>query len=70
MLLIDSNQYLNLYKTPRGKQLLAPLKEVKAHIFSTQQIADEVRRNKLKIAGAFLRGSDKTRWRVVCGSAG
>ncbi len=54
MLLIDSNQYLNLYKTPRGKHLLAPLKEVKAHIFSTQQIADEVRRNKLKIAGAFL----------------
>jgi hypothetical protein len=54
MLLIDSNQYLNLYKTPRGKQLLAPLKEVKDHIFSTQQIADEVRRNKLRIAGTFL----------------
>jgi len=55
MLLIDANKYLDLYRTDKGRKLLAPLSEQASHIFVTQQIVDEVQRNKLRAAADFLR---------------
>ncbi|REH40325.1 hypothetical protein DFR26_0525 [Paraperlucidibaca baekdonensis] len=55
VLLIDANKYLDLYRTDKGRKLLAPLAEQAPHIFITQQIVDEVQRNKLRAAADFLR---------------
>ncbi|MDN3524664.1 PIN domain-containing protein [Halomonas sabkhae] len=55
VLLIDANKYLDLYRTDKGRKLLAPLSEQASHIFVTQQIVDEVQRNKLRAAADFLR---------------
>jgi hypothetical protein len=54
VLFLDANQYLDLYRMPRGKQLLAALDEQKDYIFVTPQIVDEVNRNKVKVAASFL----------------
>ena len=55
LLFIDANKYLDLYRTDKGRKLLAPLAEQASYIFVTQQIVDEVRRNKLGVAAEFLR---------------
>ena len=51
---IDANQYLNLYRVTTGKQLLAPLQKHQDYLFVTDQIVQEVERNKLQVAAAFL----------------
>ena len=51
---IDANQYLNLYRVTTGKQLLAPLQEHQEYLFVTEQIVQEVERNKLQVAAEFL----------------
>jgi hypothetical protein len=54
LLFIDANKYLDLYRTDKGKKLLAPLGEQVEYIFVTQQIVDEVQRNKINVAANFL----------------
>ncbi|MBW3586783.1 MAG: DUF4935 domain-containing protein, partial [Cyanobacteria bacterium 0813] len=56
LLFIDTNKYLDLYRTDKGKKLLVPLKEQADHIFVTQQVVNEVQRNKLVVAADFLKG--------------
>ena len=51
---IDANIYLDLYQIPSGKKLLAFLQEQHAHIFVSQQIVDEVERNKLNVANEYF----------------
>ena len=54
-LFIDTNQYLKLYMADKGKKkLLQLLKENQQYIFITQQIVDEIQRNKLRQAKSFL----------------
>jgi hypothetical protein len=53
-LFIDANKYLDLYRTKTGKLILAALGEQADHIFVTQQIVNEVKRNKIKVAADFL----------------
>ncbi len=50
LLFIDANRYLDLYRTKKGNRLLAPLQEQVDHIFVTQQVVDEVQRQKLSAA--------------------
>jgi hypothetical protein len=54
LLFIDANKYLDLYRTVNGKKLLTPLGEQADHIFVTQQVVEEVQRNKISVAAAFL----------------
>ena len=54
LLFIDANKYLDLYRTDKGKKLLAPLGEQVGYIFVTQQVVDEVQRNKIFVAAEFL----------------
>ncbi len=54
LILIDANQYLDLYRVTKGKKLLAPLREQEEYIFVTVQIVEEVQRNKLRVAANFL----------------
>jgi hypothetical protein len=54
LLFIDSNKYLDLYRTDKGKKLLAPLGEQVEYIFVTQQVVAEVQRNKILVAAEFL----------------
>jgi hypothetical protein len=54
LLFIDANIYLDLYQTHTGKKLLAPLSEQSDRIFVTQQVVDEVIRNKIEVTAAFL----------------
>lgn len=56
IIFIDANQYLDLYRTHTGKKLLASLKEQKDYIFVTEQVVDEVQRNKVYVAATFLKG--------------
>lgn len=56
LIFIDANKYLDLYRTDKGRMLLAPLlEEQSSYIFITQQIVDEVQRNKLNVVAEFLR---------------
>ena len=55
LLFIDANKYLDLYRTDKGRKLLAPLTEQAEYVFVTQQIVNEVERNKLGVAAEFLR---------------
>ncbi|MBS9405624.1 DUF4935 domain-containing protein, partial [Halomonas sp. TRM85114] len=55
LLFIDANKYLDLYRTDKGRKLLAPLAEQASYVFVTQQVVDEVERNKLGAAAEFLR---------------
>lgn len=52
VIFIDANVYLRFYNTsgPKIKSLLKVLVEIKEKIFITEQIRDEVNRNKLKVA--------------------
>ena len=59
LLFIDSNKYLDLYRIDKGKKLLAPLGEQIEYIFVTQQVVDEVQRNKILVAADFLRNKSK-----------
>jgi hypothetical protein len=54
VLFVDANQYLKLYGMVAGKQLLDWIKEQQSHIFISEQIVDEVFRNKLGCAQKFL----------------
>lgn len=54
LLFIDSNKYLDLYRTDKGRKLLAPLREQVQHIFVPQQVVNEVQRNKVSVAAEFL----------------
>jgi hypothetical protein len=54
VLFLDANQYLDLYRMPRGKQILAALNEQKEYIFVTRQVVEEVNRGKVKVAAIFL----------------
>jgi hypothetical protein len=55
LLFIDANKYLDLYRTDSGKKLLAPLKEQADYIFVTQQVFNEVQRNKILVAAEFCK---------------
>jgi hypothetical protein len=55
LLFIDTNKYLDLYRIYKGKELLVPLKEQADHIFVTQQVVNEVQRNKIVVAAEFLK---------------
>jgi len=55
ILFIDANIYLELYRTAYAKKLLAVLKEQKELIFVTEQVVNEVKRNKVRVAASFLR---------------
>jgi hypothetical protein len=55
LLFIDSNKYLDLYRMNGGKKLLASLAEQIDYIFVTQQVVNEVERNKIQVAADFLR---------------
>lgn len=59
LLFIDANKYLDLFRTDKGKKLLAPLGEQVDHIFVTQRVVDEVQRNKIPVAADFLAGKFK-----------
>jgi hypothetical protein len=54
LLFIDANKYLDLYRTDKGKKLLAPLGEQVDHIFVTQQVVNDFQRNKIQVAACFL----------------
>jgi len=54
LLFIDANRYLTLYRTKTGRELLATLGEQANRIFVTQQIVNEVQRNKIKVAEVYL----------------
>jgi hypothetical protein len=54
LLFIDANIYLDLYCMGSGKKLLALLAEQVNYIFVTQQIVNEVERNKLELAKTSL----------------
>jgi hypothetical protein len=51
---IDTQLYIDLYRTESGKDLLALLEEEKDHIFITEQIVNEVDRHKLQEAMGFF----------------
>lgn len=59
LLFIDANKYLDLYRTDKGKNLLAPLTEQADYIFITQQVVDEVYRNKVSVAADFLKAKSQ-----------
>lgn len=59
LLFIDANKYLDLYRTDNGKKLLAPLSEQAGYIFVTQQVVDEVYRNRISVAADFLENKRK-----------
>src|SRR5262249_9344787 len=54
LLFIDANKYLDLYRTAKGKKLLAPLGEQVDYIFVTRRVVEEVQRNKILVAAEFL----------------
>src|SRR5713101_5036545 len=54
LLFIDANKYLDLYRTKTGKLSLAGLSQQVDHIFVTQKVVDEVKRNKIKETAGFL----------------
>jgi PIN domain len=56
LIFVDANVYLDLYRMVPGKKLLAFLEEQHAHIFISQQIVDEVTRNKLDVANTYFSG--------------
>lgn len=57
MIFIDANIYLEFFKSSQAelKKLLPVLESLKDNIYVTQQIADEVSRNKVKVASDNLR---------------
>ena len=59
VLFIDANQYLDLYRRVSGKMLLEAIIEQQEYIFVTEQVADEVQRNKVEIAAMFFKDQFK-----------
>ena len=59
LLFIDANKYLDLYRTNTGKALLGPLSDLAGHIFVTQQVVNEVQRNKVRVAIEFINSKFK-----------
>lgn len=59
LLFIDSNKYLDLYRTDQGRMLLASLREQVDYIFITEQVVNEVQRNKISVAVDFLKKKSK-----------
>jgi hypothetical protein len=56
LLFIDTMVYLDLYRTVNGKKALSPLLSEQAkHIFVTEQVVNEVQRNKIEAASDFLK---------------
>lgn len=55
LLFIDANKFLDLYRTVHGMGQLDALVEQANNIFVTQQVVDEVQRNKADCAAKFLR---------------
>jgi hypothetical protein len=53
-LLLDTNQYLNLFRTVAGRSLLDSIEEQRDHIFLSKQIADEVFRNAVSTAQTYF----------------
>jgi hypothetical protein len=47
LIFIDSTYYLHIYRLANGPTLLKPIKEQQKHILTTQQVVNEVQRNKL-----------------------
>jgi len=56
LLFIDANKYLDLYRVAEGKPILDYLVEQASHVFVTQRVVDEVKRQKIKAAATFLGG--------------
>jgi PIN domain len=54
VIFIDSQLYIDLFRTDSGKDLLALLEEQRDHIFITEQIVNEVNRHKLSEAKLFF----------------
>ncbi|ESA38342.1 hypothetical protein N836_33475 [Leptolyngbya sp. Heron Island J] len=59
LVFIDTNKYLDLYRINRDKKLLELLLEQVDHIFVTQQIFDEFKRNKLSVAAESFKEKSK-----------
>jgi len=57
VLFIDTNIYLEFFKSSQAavKKLLPSIESLKNEIFVTEQIANEVNRNKVKVASDSLR---------------
>jgi|HubBroStandDraft_6_1064221.scaffolds.fasta_scaffold07068_9 hypothetical protein len=51
---IDANKYLDLYRTMTGRHSLAGIGQQADHIFVTQKVVDEVKRNTIKETANFL----------------
>src|SRR5438552_1824779 len=54
LLFIDANKYLDLYRKKTGRLSLAGIREQADHIFVTQKVVDEVKRNTIKETANFL----------------
>ena len=59
LVFIDTNKYSDLYWTNSGKKPLGPLGEQASYIYVTQQIVNEVQRNKIAIAIEHFQGIPK-----------
>jgi len=59
IILIDANKYLDLYRINTAPGLLTMMSGVSPYIFITQQIVDEVQRNKLSVLALFLTEQQK-----------
>mgnify|MGYP001213158371 CR=1 FL=1 len=59
IILIDANKYLDLYRINTAPGLLTMMSGVSPYIFITQQIVDEVQRNKLSVLALFLNEQQK-----------
>jgi hypothetical protein len=54
LLFIDTNKYLDLYRVMNGKPILEFLSELAGHIFVTQRVVEEVKRQKIKVVASYL----------------
>jgi hypothetical protein len=55
LLFIDANKYLDLYRRKTERFSLAAIREQVDHIFVTQKVVDEVKRNTIKETANFLK---------------
>ena len=61
---IDANIYLDFYNNNSVKAMLSPLEEIAEHIISTEQVVNEVLRNRVKTAKKLLK-EDYQKWALV-----
>ena len=59
LLFIDTNKYLDLYRTIKGKEMLTHLEDLEKYIFVTKQVVNEVQRQKIVVAADFLKNQFK-----------